>query len=40
LKWQPKFLGLKTPAGERRKNAEERLKLFQQHQPYRQKPGG
>jgi hypothetical protein len=40
VKWQKQYLGQKTLTAERRKDGEERLKLYQQHQPFRQKPAG
>jgi Flp pilus assembly protein TadD len=40
VKWQKQYLSQKTLTAERRKDGEERLKLYRQHQPYRQKPTG
>ena len=40
VKWQKRYLGLKSLTTEQRKNGQERLSLYQQRQAYRQKPGG
>jgi serine/threonine-protein kinase len=39
VKWQKKYLALKTLTSEQRKDGQHRLDLYQKHQPYRQAPG-
>jgi hypothetical protein len=40
VKWQKRYLGLKSLTTAQRKNGQDRLSLYQQRQAYRQKPGG
>lgn len=39
VKWQKRYLSLKTLTSEQRKNGQHRLELYQKHQPFRQTPG-